>query len=95
MSTETPPRIENWACVCDSDPYKAPEQQAMQITGNVYFHPRVTPGNPITTSAVVGRTVDGHIKTRNSIYALGRPAADYEAQFPGALERLLKTLPVV
>lgn len=83
--------LENWALVSHDSPYTAPELRVLRLIGQVSGHPRFHDGDVITTSRIVVGDANG-IETRNTVYTLGEPAAEYEKQFPGARERLFKTL---
>jgi hypothetical protein len=73
------PRLEEWSVVSTEDPYKAPEQRQMKLSGKVYDDDRFFDGDMITTSRIVdsvGRTVTTRSGTK---YTLGEPSADYLA----------------
>ena len=82
--------LENWAVVMlQTAPYQAPEQAACALSGQVYGHPCFPPGEFVTTSPIV-KVEDACVLTRSgSRYELGEPAADYEAAYPNAKQRLL------
>jgi len=88
-------RIEEWSIVLRrSDPYKAPELVTASLSGKVFGHEKFPSGMKIFTSAILGKTKDGSVKTESgTLYELGVPASDYEDRFPGALKRVLNNLP--
>lgn len=93
----TPIILDNWALVLDDNPYLAPEQRCMRLSGLVTGHPGFPDGHLVTTGPITGyeqRAVEGIIiKTKSgSLYQLFAPAADYEAAFPNAKLRLFNTL---
>lgn len=88
-------RLENWSVVTAPDPYVAPEMRTNRLNGDVYNHPSFPEGHCITTSKIES-CKDGAIITRSgSVYALGVVDHIYEAYFPDAKERLLKSLSAV
>lgn len=85
-------RIEQWAVVVlpGQSVFMAPECRANALHGFAYGHPRFADGEEITTSALVG-VEDGKIRTKSgSVYELGEVDPKYEAEYPGARERILK-----
>jgi hypothetical protein len=88
--------LENWGIVYPPDvtPYTPPELITPHLVGNAMNHPRFPEGDDITTSAIIGKR-QGSVVTKNSVYVLGTPAKDYEAQFPNAEKRLFDSLPEV
>lgn len=82
-------RLENWAITfTQQDPFKAPEQAATQLTGEVYGHPRFDDGTFVVTSKIVG-TQDEIVKTYSgSEYELGVVHPEYELRFPDARTRM-------
>jgi hypothetical protein len=89
------PHLENWALIpTPHTQYTAPELIGMQLTGDVKGHSRHDDGRFITTSRVIGRSENG-VHTRNTVYTLGKPHPDYEAQFPGAASRFMASLPII
>lgn len=82
--------IQNWSLVF-SNPYNAPEIQTPSLHGKVFGHPKFEDGSNVTTSAVVGITEDGKIKTYSgSEYELGEVDPKYEELFPNTRERTIK-----
>lgn len=89
-------KLNQWSIVAPLDPYKAPEQISVNLYGIVEGHPEHKDGRDITTSRIVGKTPEGHVRTRSgSTYELGDVDPAYEAEYPGARERLMETLPMV
>lgn len=76
------PRLENWSVVmCDSDPYRAPEQRVACLAGTVSGHPGreykedLEDGKPVRTSRIV--MLDPVLRiaaTQNTEYELGEPS---------------------
>ncbi len=89
-----PTRLENWVMFTEADPYTAPEIIEFRLHGDVRNHQRINDADGQTISRILGRTESGRIVTRNTVYELGDPKPDYEAQFPNAKARLLATLPI-
>ncbi len=88
-------RIENWVFFApNASPYTAPECLKMSLNGEVFRHPKHKDGETLTTSTVRGLgDIPNSVRTNSgTVYILGEPRCDYEAQFPGAKERLLKSL---
>jgi hypothetical protein len=89
-------RIENWAFFADpSDKYLAPELIKCRLLGDITGHQRIGDRRHQTTSSIQGKTEDGKVITRNTLYELGEPSSEYERLFPGAKERLLNQLPIL
>lgn len=66
------------------------------LAGDVYGHYRKEDGSRVTTSAIIGKTDDGHVVTNSgSVYDLVDVLAEYEETFPDAKQRLLNTSPVI
>lgn len=83
--------LENWSItLCPRNPYLAPELRRACLQGQ-----RDSEEGYVITSPILGKTPDNHIQTHNSIYILGTVDPAYEAQFPGARNRLLSTLPLI
>lgn len=84
--------LQNWGVVyLRYDPYLAPELRGQALCGT-----RVEDGKTITTSRIVGKTVDNDIVTNSgSIYELGAVDPVYEEMFPNALDRFVKSLPLI
>ncbi len=84
-------RIENWAIVYNEDAYTAPELRVPRLRGNVFGHPRIEDGKPIITSRVLETDLKGGVNgiaiTRNTVYRLGTPNADYAAQYPDSFPK--------
>lgn len=90
------PRLERWYVgTMDADPYKAPEQMSMRLFGNVHNDWRFLTGEPIHTSAIRGKCGDCVVTKSGTHYELGEVDPGYEHAYPGARERLFKTLPEV
>jgi hypothetical protein len=89
--------LENWGVVSlQRNPYQAPEMAAKGLSGEVFNSEKFEDGATITTTEIVGAEVcPGGVQVRTasgSVYELGTVNADYEKQYPGALERMLKSL---
>jgi hypothetical protein len=71
--------IENWGVVENvSTPAWRALEPGRRLTGYVYSHGEL-PSGIIYTSAIVRIDVDsGLVETRNNLYRLGRPSAEYE-----------------
>jgi hypothetical protein len=72
------PVLDNWSVRSDAPgPYEAPETKGIQVSGNVFFSPKLKDGERVTTSYVVA--ISGlEISTSNgSIYRLGMPDEGY------------------
>jgi len=92
--SDTHPILEKWAMIM-ADPFQAPEIATAVLNGLVYGHPRHHDGKRVSTSRVKGKR-DGRVVTfSGSEYILGEVAPNYEKAFPGARERLMKSLPKV
>ena len=64
-------KIDNWSTTDTIGPYDAPELSRLRLHGMVFGHPRFPDGKEVRTSSI--QNVNGRvIKTRNSIYKLGR-----------------------
>lgn len=97
-------KLNNWCVVrAQISPYLAPESAPQRLLGDVTGHPSVSDSN-ITTSPMRGkRTIDlglgekvvGVVTESGSVYQLGDVLPDYEAHYPGALARLINSLPEV
>lgn len=89
--------LENWAVVYPANisPYTPPELITAHLAGIAMNHPRFEENKDITTSAIVGKRQNSVVTKSGSVYVLGDPAKDYEAQFPNAEKRLFDTLPEV
>lgn len=87
--------MEDWAFVMNGDPYTPPELASPRLVGNVRGHNRLGDRDNQTTSRIMGKTEDGKLVTRNTVYELGAVAEKYEEMFPGAKDRLLSQLPVL
>jgi len=69
-------KLENWSVCGAFSPYRSPENQIIQLRGEVHGHPKFAEGKLIWTSPIVsvnGRT----ITTKNSEYKLGDVDQDY------------------
>lgn len=83
-------KINNWYIKREgNDPYIAPECRGSVLCG------RLDNGKAIRTSAIIGKRGCDIVTRTGSVYSLGEPNADYEYQFPGVLDRVLKNLPEV
>jgi hypothetical protein len=89
--------LQNWAVVYPPNitPYTPPELITQHLCGLAMNHPRFPEGYDITTSAIMGKRQGSVVTKSGSVYLLGIPAKDYEAQFPNAEKRLFDTLPEV
>lgn len=86
-------RIENWSIVTKPDPYLAPELRGQYLHGKVYGNPSFADGEEVTTSRIALAVGNDAIRTKSgSIYELGAVDPAYEALYPNAQERLLKSL---
>jgi len=89
-------RIEGWRVIsretgCDVPPEKS---KGARICGNFFGHPQISPGGPATTSCIVSAgQEEGVIVCESRPYQLGKVDPQYEAKFPRARERLLRSLP--
>ncbi len=91
-------RIENWAVVFPPSisPYTPPELLKQSLQGEVFGHPKCNDGRRITTSSIVGKNNRNEILTYSGgTYELGQIDPAYEAQFPGAKNKLLSSLPLL
>ncbi len=74
--------LEDWAIGADYDnPYQAPEQRIMRLTGKVYNHPdpRFPDGKVVTTSAIDLATGKCVVTKSGTKYQLGKVSPDYDA----------------
>lgn len=74
-------RLEGWSCVRSDagNPYLAPEQRTLHLTGAAHGHPRHADGHRVRTSAVTaarGRLV---WTSSGTCYELGEAAPEYRA----------------
>jgi len=89
-------KIENWStCTRKRTPYESPEIHGMGLHGNIYGHPLHDDGKIVTTSRIVGKRSGLVVTKSGSEYELGKIDAEYDKQFPNALNRLMETLPEV
>ena len=91
-------KLHNWAIVSlNLDPYMAPECQPKGLHGEVHGSTFFEDGTSITTSRLVKVEIDGPLTfihtVSGSLYELGEVNPNYEAAYPGALERLRKAVP--
>lgn len=86
-----PYKLENWSFVTPNI-YRAPELGGQIFHGNVYGHPHFPDGSSINTSEIVGRKGQLFQTYSGSLYELGKVDAEYEKQFPEALNRLMKSV---
>lgn len=86
-------RIENWSVAFGrGDKYLPPELEPVCLHGKVFGHPRFTDGEEITTSPIVGYDKEaGIVVCKSRQYRLGAINPDYEAKFPNAREKFIKT----
>lgn len=85
-------KIEQWSVVQGGyDSYTAPELRARHLQGIVQEHPRFTPGTLITTSSIAGLRGESVVTNSGTLYELGEVDPRYEAQFPEARDRFLKS----
>ena len=87
-------RIDGWMVSTPEQPYTAPELRVRVLSGVVTGHPRHEDGKLVTTSSIKSlNPLEGIIVTFSGTqYILGEPDPHYEAAFPGAKDRLLKSL---
>ncbi len=87
-------RIDDWTVFIPEQPYIAPELLVRVLSGVVTGHPRHEDGTFVTTSSIeLLNPLEGTIVTSSGTqYILGEVAEEYEYMFPGAKERLLKSL---
>ena len=79
-------QLDNWyITVLPDSPYIAPELLTRVLVGDRY-------DGPMRTSAIMGKTADGKIVTKNSLYVLGEPHPTYGEVYPGARLALLNSL---
>ena len=84
-------KIEDWAVVyLPTASHRSPEQTTKHLRGRVQSHPQRPAKAIVTTSSLVG--CRGNMAKNGHAYELGKIRTEYEAQFPNALERFLKTL---
>lgn len=77
-----------------ANPPIAPEQlKRGRLVGEVYFRPLYNNGAVLGTTRLVGLKEGDQVVTQNSTYRLCDPDPSYEALFPDAKARLLKSLP--
>lgn len=76
-------KLENWGLV--------PRGPGMSLIGDVYGDSRREDGKCIITSNMMAFDFDTEsvITESGSFYQLGKVAADYEAEFPNARQRLI------
>lgn len=76
------PKIENWAIIIDdSNPFIAPELCTQRVQGYIYDDEknRFPDGSPVATSGIIEKDFTrGIVKTRNTIYTLGKIDPVYE-----------------
>ena len=90
------PKLCGWGVIESSrSPYDPPEMTCIILNGNVRSHRRFRDGENINTSCILGKTVDGCIRTVNTTYELGLPSDEYEKLYPDAKSRLLNSLEVI
>lgn len=91
-----PYTLEDWAFeehpATAGNAYLAPEQRVMCLTGRVFGNYRFIDGEPIITSRLICAVTDDVVQTMNSFYKLGKPAEEYERQYPNAKQRLIDQL---
>ncbi len=87
-------QLDNWCLTSNQDGYKAPEQVVPKLHGIVIGHPRISDGESITTSRLLGRRGD-LIATRNTLYRLGAIDPEYDKLYPNAKGKMLASLPEV
>lgn len=97
-----PYTLTNWALTPTpgviASPYTPPELWPRSLHGNVSGHPSFEEGASIVTSSIVRTYAEYHsavrlfAETKSSLYELvGPPDPGYEAAYPGARERLLRS----
>ena len=89
--------LENCAIVYPANisPYTPPELITPHLNGDAKNHPRFPEGKNITSSTIIGKRQGSIVTKSGSVYVLGDPAKDYEAQFPNAEKRLFESLPEI
>lgn len=86
-------RLEAWGIIQRGGRYEAPELWTTHLTGKAFGHPGFPDGEQIITSAITGGDVVKHIvKCKSREYIVGEPDDAYEKLFPGAKERLFKSI---
>lgn len=92
-------RLEEWVIAFDQgNPFMAPELCRRFLAGVVFGHCRMPDNRRITTSYIDTCTIDPStdkivVTTESgSVYELGKIDPGYEKAFPGAEERLRKTI---
>jgi len=85
METKEVKTVENWAIVYHPDSYTAPEMATPHLNGT-------WPDGTNKTSTSIQNVKGGLVYTKDSVYKLGDPHPDYEAQFPNAYERIFEAL---
>ena len=70
-------QLNNWAVVHSQDPFLAPEQRGLHLTGDVEGHPKFPNGKRVCTSEV--KDFKGRVITTESgtEYLLGDPSPEY------------------
>ena len=73
--TDKNPRLDNWEVVIwQEDPFKAPEQCPIVLSGTVIGHPKLPDGSKISTSSVLFIDLDkNEAGTKSRKYSLGDP----------------------
>lgn len=80
-------RIENWSLVVVG------KDETQSLSGQVFGNPKFNDGQFVTTSRIVGKNSQNEVITKSgNSYELGQIKRDYEAEFPGARNRLLDNL---
>lgn len=86
------PTLNNWSVTKEQDPYIAPECRRSILQGVVFEHPAFEDGSRIWTSPITRLEEDFVVTASGTRYMLGTVDPAYEAEFPGARERLFNSL---
>lgn len=65
------------------------------LMGKTEGHPEWDDGHSIVTSSLLGRSGNLVVTSSGSYITLGEPREDYEAEFPGAKQRLMDSLSII
>jgi hypothetical protein len=84
-------RIENWYLMSPVlEVMIAPERNEALLGGEVYGHEKFPDGKHIHTSNIVEVIAPNKVKTRNTLYILGRVDSTYESFYANATERMIE-----
>jgi hypothetical protein len=77
--TKQKAKLEKWSVIgIGTDPYKAPEQAAIVLSGVVEGHPKISDGTEICTSPLTMISYRNKVAlTTNTAYELGEPSPDF------------------